>query len=95
MNNRRKARAKLPKPLYQVWKHFNRWRQTHQPRSRFSEELWSKAVAVAREYGHSHTASVLGLDYYSLKKRLAASPVTDIENNKGTSSFIELIGPAQ
>jgi hypothetical protein len=52
-------------------------------------------VAVAREYGHSRIARELGLDYYSLKKRLAGTPVVNNENSKEKSSFIELIPPVQ
>jgi len=95
MSKRKKEGAKLPNPLYLVWKRFDRWRRTHQPRARFSEVLWSEAVAVAREYGHSRTTRVLGLDYYSLKKRLAVTPVANSEKNKDASSFVELIPPAQ
>lgn len=95
MNKKRPESANLPKPLNRVKKLFNRWRQTHQPRARFSEELWSAAVSVARKYGHSRTAGALGLDYYSLKKRLAGTPVTNNENRKDTSPFIELIPPVQ
>ena len=91
----KKKRANLPKSLYHVRKRFDRWRRTHQPRARFSEELWSEAVAMAHEYGHNRTAQALGLDYYSLKKRLESSPAADSEKNKDTSSFIELIPPTQ
>ena len=95
MKNRTSA-ANLPKPLYQAMKRFERWRRTHQPRARFSEELWSTAVTMARDYGHSRTASALGLDYYSLKKRIGADkePARS-EKSAGAWPFVELIPPAQ
>jgi len=90
MSKKTNGNAKLPEPLYQAKKHFDQWRLTHQPRSRFSEDLWAEAVAAARENGHTRTARVLGLDYYSLKKRLARAGM-----NGGSKivppSFVELI----
>lgn len=86
---------KLPASLIQVKKRFAHWRQAHPKRTRFSEELWSAAVAVAREYGHNKTAKALGLDYYSLKKRLSSPPPLQSKQNRSrnTASFIELIPP--
>jgi hypothetical protein len=84
----------LPNSLDRIRKRFARWRQTHQPRTRFSERLWTEAVAVAREYGHSRTSRILGLDYYSLKKRLVDTPVPQKRNTMNTSSFVELLPPA-
>ncbi len=95
MRTIKKKGANLPKPLYQVRKRFDRWRKTHPPRTRFSGELWSEAVAIAHEYGHSRTAQVLGLDYYSLKKHLVDTQAANKENSKTTSPFIELIPQTQ
>jgi hypothetical protein len=54
--------------------------------TRIPDELWSLAVKLADHHGISRTASVLGLDYYSLKKRVAAgnSGVTSVP-----SAFVE------
>ena len=48
--------------------------------TRIPDELWSLAVKLVDGHGLSRTASVLGLDYYSLKKRVAAenSGVTSV-----------------
>jgi len=91
MRTIQQKRLELPKSLIQARKRFNLWRQTHPPRSRFSENLWSDAVAVARECGPTRTARVLGLDYSSLKKRLTFTSSANGRNNKTTSSFLELI----
>jgi hypothetical protein len=90
MRTTKKERTKLPKHLYQVRKRFAQWRQTHPPRARFSESLWSEAVTVAREYGHSLTARVLRLDYYSLKNRLTAPPTINTGKTR-PNSFVEFI----
>lgn len=95
MRNQKKERTKLPAPLYRVWKHFDQWRRSHRPRARFHEGLWSEAVAVAREYGHNRTAQALGLDYYSLKKRLTVASTASSRGYKNSPSFVELIPPAQ
>ncbi len=49
------------------------WRQQHRPRARISEELWCQAAELARSHGINRTARALRLDYYSLKKHLAAT----------------------
>lgn len=90
MSKRTNDNAKFPEPLYQARKHFDQWRQTHKPHTRFSEGLWTEAVAAAREYGQSRTARVLGLDYYSLKKRLAHTPGMNGGNKITPPSFVEL-----
>ncbi len=65
---------------------FEGWRRTRQAGTRIPDELWSLAVKLADHHGLSRTASVLGLDYYSLKKRVAAgnSGVTSVP-----SAFVE------
>ena len=91
MRKKKKVEAKLPNPLYQVSKRFNQWRQSHRPRARFSDELWSEAVTMAHEYGPTFTAKALKLDYYSLKKHLSDTSTIHTRNKKSTSSFVELI----
>ena len=51
---------------------FERWRQTRDGRSRIPETLWALAVKAVGKYGLNPTARALGLDYYSLKKRVEA-----------------------
>lgn len=50
-----------------------RWRSTHQIRARIPEELWTLITEIAREYGVGQTVRLLGLDYYSVKKRVEAA----------------------
>jgi hypothetical protein len=73
-------------PLARGRDRFEVWRRTRQVGTRIPDELWSLAVKLADQHGISRTASVLGLDYYSLKKRVAAgnSGVTSVP-----SAFVE------
>lgn len=52
---------------------FEAWRRARKPGARIPGPLWSLAVKLVEAHGLSRTASVLRLDYYSLKKRVAAS----------------------
>jgi hypothetical protein len=75
----------IPAPLARGRDRFEVWRRTRQVGTRIPDELWSLAVKLVDGHGLSRTASVLGLDYYSLKKRVAAgnSGVTSV-----TSAFV-------
>jgi hypothetical protein len=42
-------------------------------RSRIPQPLWTLAVELVRRHGVSRTAIALGLDYYQLKRRAAAT----------------------
>ena len=76
----------IPAPLARGRDRFEVWRRTRQVGTRIPDELWSLAVKLVDGHGLSRTASVLGLDYYSLKKRVAAgnSGVTSVP-----SEFVE------
>lgn len=56
-----------------VRRRFERWRRTRQGRSRIPERLWALAVKAAERYGLYPTVQALGLDYYSLKRRVEAA----------------------
>jgi len=79
--------CEIPAALTRGRDRFEGWRRTRQAGTRIPDELWSLAVKLADAHGLSRTASVLGLDYYSLKKRVAArkSGSTSVP-----SAFIEL-----
>lgn len=56
------------------------------------EALWRMAVGVASKHGVSQASVALRLDYYTLKRRLAA---TEVEPAKpSTAEFVELSMPA-
>ena len=62
----------LPARLESTRLRFDRWRQARDGRSRIPETLWASAVKAVGKYGLNPTARALGLDYYSLKKRVEA-----------------------
>jgi hypothetical protein len=62
-----------PGRLEGVRQRFEGWRRTRQGRSRIPEGLWALAVKAAERYGLYPTVQALGLDYYSLKRRLDAA----------------------
>lgn len=56
---------------------FERWRSDRKPGTRIPERLWKSAAQLARSHGVNPTAKALGLDYYSLKRRLDDSESTN------------------
>ena len=68
----RHVREELPEDLLHARNRFQAWRSQRQ-RGRIPQELWQLAVRLVSRYGLSRTASVLRLDYYSLKKRAEAA----------------------
>jgi hypothetical protein len=71
--------------LGQIRTRLDAWRKSTTPRSRIPGAIWDAAVVAAASYGINKTARTLRLDYYNLKKRLAAS-TTD-----PAPAFIELL----
>jgi hypothetical protein len=80
----------LPPVLARAWDRFQDWRRKRKPKTRIPEPLWTLAVKLASAQGVCRTASVLGLDYYSLKKRLAAA---DGRTPATAPTFVELPAP--
>ena len=57
---------------------FGVWRHRRSRGTRIPEELWQAAAREAREHGVCKTSRHLGVDYYSLKRRLTGSaPAAD------------------
>jgi hypothetical protein len=67
----------FPAWLERLHRRFDRWRETRDGRSRIPEALWASAVKAAGRHGLNPTARALGLDYYSLKKRVEADGLRD------------------
>jgi hypothetical protein len=75
---RTKTTRDVPVRLKRIQRGLEHWRQTRRGRVRTPEGLWGLAVQAAGTYGLNRTARTLGLDYYSLKKRVeAAARLTD------------------
>ncbi|MFA6046848.1 MAG: hypothetical protein WC718_17835 [Phycisphaerales bacterium] len=60
----------LPAKWEAVRRRFERWRQTHKPRSRIPDSLWTVAAKMAGTYGLHRTARALRVEYYALKKHM-------------------------
>jgi hypothetical protein len=65
--------GELPKDLAQARSRFEAWRERRQGGRRIPQPLWDLAVRLVSQHGLSRTATALGLDYYSLKKRVEAA----------------------
>ena len=69
---------------------FQAWRGQRKAGGRIPQPLWALAVRLAKAHGVSRTAAVLGLDYYSLKKRAEAAAS---EPQSSGPAFVELPSP--
>ena len=59
--------------LNQLRRQLSAWRREQSRRTRLPEALWRAATDLARTQGPSRVARLLRLDYYKLRKRLAAT----------------------
>jgi len=83
--------ANIPVALSRARRQLDRWRSRQRDkRTRLPEELWQKAVILAREHGLKKTACAPGLKYYSLKKRLDETSADELGPLKIKPDFIEL-----
>jgi hypothetical protein len=83
------AQSELPKDLAQGRSQFQAWRARRTAR-RIPQTLWALAVRLVSRHGVSRTAAALGLDYYSLKKRVKSAVM---EPASSRPAFIELPSP--
>ena len=86
----------FPLRLEALRRRFKQWRRTRKIGSRIPEALWSAAVKLAQAHGIHPTAKALGVDYYSLKKRLEEKSVSGSPMVAAASgaTFVELATPA-
>lgn len=87
----------LPSRLESLRRRFERWRRTRKIGSRIPEALWAAAVKLAEAYGIHPTVKALGVDYYSLKKRLEEKPAASSRMAAPTNGvkFVELSAAAR
>ena len=84
-----RARSELPKDLAEGRSQFQAWR-ARRTAGRIPLTLWALAVRLVSRHGVSRTAAVLGLDYYSLKKRAESGAR---EPASSSPAFVELPAP--
>jgi len=87
-----KKTRELPARLEGTRRRFERWRRTRKTGRRIPDSLWASAVKAAGTYGISRTASVLRVDYYSLKTRVdkEAASAPGVSEGGGVAPFLEL-----
>ena len=93
-------RGDVPASLARGRDRFEAWRGARKVRTRIPDQLWNLAVKLAVAHGLNRTASVLKLDYYSLKKRVernaaetfATRVFVEFEDGAGASMRIHLRG---
>jgi len=86
-----RKRGDVPRSLARGRDRFEAWRRVRKVRTRIPGQLWDLAVKLAVAHGLNRTASVLKLDYYSLKKRVAARSAAA---TSATPAFVELSPPS-
>jgi hypothetical protein len=86
----------VPADLRRAGQRLAGWRQRRTAGSRIPEPLWTLATELATVHGLHRTASVLGLDYYSLKQRVESSCRSgDHPGDQRTpAAFVELSPPS-
>ena len=89
---RQQTERALPAGLESARRHFERWRGTHEGRSRIPDRLWTVAVRAAGQYGVHRTSRALRLDYAVLKKRQGEAAALDgAARGTAHSNFVELV----
>ena len=78
--------GEVPAALSRLERRFADWRKTRKPGARIPERLWKSAAKLARDFGLNQTATVLKLDYYSLKRHVSEQASA----SASTAAFIEL-----
>lgn len=69
---------------------FQAWRRSREAGTRIPDRLWKLAVKLAAKHGISQTSTVLGLDYYSLKRHVDSAPP---EISNGFVEFSSVLMP--
>ncbi len=84
-----RERGRLPDDLARGRAQLQAWRARRPLGSRVPQSLWALAVQLVAKHGVSRTATALGLDYYSLKRRAGAAE----EPQAPGPAFVELPAP--
>jgi hypothetical protein len=82
----RRNHGEVPAQLKRLERRFVAWRKIRKHGERIPQPLWRSAAKLAANYGVSQTATVLKLDYHSLKKHTDRQTGDTVSN----SPFIEL-----
>jgi hypothetical protein len=83
-------RGQLPPDLIEGRSRFQAWRGRRRLGERIPPPLWALAVRLARLHGVGRASTVLGVDYYSLQKRVGAATA---QRESTSPTFVELPPP--
>lgn len=83
---RRRKGGEVPARLSRLEQRFAAWRKNRRRGERIPLPLWKAAAKIAKDVGLNQTATVLKLDYYSLKKQVDRYGAEAAAN----SPFVEL-----
>jgi len=86
-----RKRRDVPQPLARGRDRFDGWRRVRKVKTRIPDQLWNLAVKLAVAHGLHRTATVLKLDYYSLKRRVEARNAAATSETPG---FVEFPPPS-
>lgn len=76
--------------LTHLQRRFAIWRRKRSRGTHIPDDLWQAAVQTARKHGVSQTSEQLGIDYYSLTRRLKGSP--QAASGSRPAQFVEIPG---
>lgn len=89
-----RKRGEVPVGLSRLEQRFAAWRETRVKGERIPLRFWKSAEKLATKYGICQTATVLKLDYYSLKKHMEQpNGKTPLPEPTPPAAFIELPSP--
>jgi|SRR5579863_1448907 len=83
-------RGQLAHDLIRGRTRFQAWRGQRKLGERIPQPLWALAVRLAKVHGVARAATVLGVDYYSLQKRVGAATA---QRESNSPAFVELPPP--
>ena len=86
----RRKHHDIPASLARGRARFEAWRRTRALGTRIPDRLWTLAAKLAEAHGLNRTASLLGLDYYALKRHVASR---SSRARSATPAFVELSSP--
>ena len=88
-------RGEIPASLSRLIGDFSAWREKRSAGERIPDRLWNRAAKCAAKHGVNRTATLLSVDYYSLKRRVSDGADDRVQSSTNGSSaerdtFVEL-----
>ena len=85
--------GEVPVRLVRLEQRFVEWRRTRKRGERIPLSLWKSAAKLAAKYGLNQTATVLKLDYVSLKSHFNRHNGDQHNADSANATFVELPSP--